>query len=109
MFENSLAIAAALFLVRFVAVEASYQVAKRTAAGFRYPVGIGMRIAFRVGGPLMMFAGYKVASQASTGIDWFLASVGALIGLGCILGEPGEIASSQTGLKQKKFLGLRRG
>jgi hypothetical protein len=108
MFENSLAIAAALFLARFVAVEASYQAAKRTEAGFRYPVGIGMRIAFRVGGPLLMFAGYKIAGQASTRIDWFLAAAVALMGLGCILGEPGEIATSQTGLIQRTYLGLKR-
>lgn len=108
MLENSLAIAAALFLARFVAVEASYQAAKRTESGFRYPVGIGMRIAFRVGGPLMMFAGYKIAGQASAGIDFFLASVVALIGLGCVLGEPGEIATSEGGLHQKRFLGIKK-
>ena len=108
MFEDSLAIAAALFLARFVAVEASYQTAKKAGAGFRYPVGIGMRVAFRVGGPVILFAAYKVAAQASTRIDWFLVLMGALMGLGCILGEPGEIATSQTGLIQKRFLGLKK-
>ena len=44
MFEDSFVIASALLLARFVAVEASYQTARRTGKGFRFPVGIGMRI-----------------------------------------------------------------
>jgi len=103
---DSLLIAAALFLVRFVAVEASYQRARRTRSGFRYPVGAGLRVTFRVGGPLLIFVGYKMSQTSVTKFDWAAAVAVAVMGLGCILGEPGEIETSPSGITLKRFLGI---
>ncbi len=105
---DSLLLAAVLFLVRFIAVEASYQRAKRTHSGFRYPVGVGLRVLFRVGGPLLIFVGYKMSEISVTKFDWVAAVAVALLGLGCIFGEPGEIETSPSGITLKRFIGIER-
>jgi hypothetical protein len=107
MFSDSLILAFVLFLVRFIADEAAFQKAKRTGSGFRFPVGIGLRIVFRLGGPFLIFAGYMVQRQSSGNLAWMLAALSALMGFACIFGEPGEIVTSPRGIKQKNYLGLK--
>jgi hypothetical protein len=107
MFSNSLIIAFALFMVRFIALEATYQKAKRTSTGFRFPVGIGLRVMFRVGGPFLIYASYKASEQIATNAGRIVSVIVALMGLGCILAEPAEIITSAAGLKQKFYLGLK--
>lgn len=104
---DALLFAVVLLLVRFIAVEASYQRAKRSPAGARYPVGVGLRILFRAGGPFLILVGFKMAEQASTTFDWVAAAAVALLGLCSILGEPGEIVTGPAGVVQKSLLGLR--
>ena len=106
--ETSLIIAFSLFLVRFIAEEAVLQRGKQTLSGFQFPVGIGLRILFRAGGPLMIFVGYKMLEQARNSFDQVMAVVVALGGLGCILGEPGEIVVTRDGVVQRSLLGLKR-
>lgn len=108
MIGQSLVIAFALFLVRFIAEEAAFQRARRTAAGARFPVGIGLRILFRPGGPFLILVGYKMTQQASNNFDWVMAFLVALMGLGCILGEPGEIEATPNALIQRSLLGLKK-
>lgn len=108
MIGRSLIIAFALFLVRFIAAEAAFQRAKRTAAGLRFPVGVGLRILFRLGGPFLIFVGYKMTQQASNQFDWVMALLVAGMGLGCILGEPGEIEVTPRALIQRSLLGLKK-
>jgi hypothetical protein len=105
---NSLIIGFALFLVRFIALEAVLQRAKRTAASVRFPVGIGLRIIFRLGGPFLLFVSYKMAQGASTTFDYVTAAMVAAMGVGCLLAEPGEIVATSGGLFQRSFLGLKR-
>jgi hypothetical protein len=103
-----LPVAAAIFVVRFVGAEAVYQRAKRTAQGLRFPAGLGLRLTFRLGGPLMLYAAYKVASTATTKLDWGLSIIGAIFALACLLGELGPITATATGVAQTTLLGLRR-
>ena len=107
MLSESLLLGFALFLVRFIADEASFQRAKRSGSGFRFPVGIGLRITFRLGGPFLILAGYMMRRQSSTTFSAIVAVASALMGLACLLGEPGEILTSPLGVKQKVYLGLR--
>ena len=100
-------LAFAVFLVRFVAVEASYQRAKRTASGVRYPVGIGLRIGLRAGGPFLIFVAYKTSQEAATVFDWVVVAAVAFLGFAAIFSEPGEIVTKPGGLSQKTWLGLR--
>lgn len=100
-------LAFALFLVRFVAAEASYQRAQRIGSGYRFPVGVGLRITYRLGGPFLIFVGFKMAQQASGRFDWSTSGLVALLGLGCLLAEPGEIVASSSGVTQKTLLGIR--
>lgn len=106
--ETSFIIAFSLFLVRFIAAEAIFQHGKQTVSGYRFPVGMGLRILFRAGGPLMIFVGYKMLGQARNGFDQAMAVVVALGGIGCVLGEPGEILVTQDSLVQQSMLGLRK-
>jgi len=71
-------------------------------------VGIGLRILFRLGGPFLIFVGYKMTQQASDHFDWVVAVLVAVMGLGCILGEPGEIAVTPSALVQKSLLGMKK-
>jgi hypothetical protein len=108
MFNTSLEIIASLLMVRFVAMEALYQRAKRTKSGLRFPVGIGIRIMLRVGGPFLFFVAYKILEHGVTKATPFIAILIAVMGLACILGEPGEITTGPEGIKQRKMLGLQR-
>lgn len=108
MLGASLIIGFALFLVRFIALEATFQRAKRTGSQVRFPVGIGLRALFRLGGPFLLFVSYKMAEEASSRFDYVTAVLVAAMGLGCILAEPGEIIATPEGLIQNSFLGLRR-
>jgi hypothetical protein len=105
---DALPVAAAIFLVRFVAAEANYQRAKRTTQGLCFPAGLGLRVMFRLGGPAMLYAAYKTLSAAATDLDRGLSIIGAAIALGCLLGEPGPITVTATGVVQMTLLGLRR-
>jgi hypothetical protein len=107
MIETSIEMIASLFMVRFIAMEAVYQRAKRSGSGLRFPVGIGLRILLRVGGPIGMYAGCKMFGESATGFDTIVSVAVALLGSCCILIEPGEIATGPEGIKQKKFLGLQ--
>ena len=97
----------ALFLVRFIALEAVFQRAKRTGSSTRFPVGIGLRILFRLGGPLLIFVGYKMTRGASSVFDQATAVLVAAMGIGCLIGEPGEIIVTPDGLVQTYLLGLK--
>jgi hypothetical protein len=107
MINNALVTGFALLLVRFIAAEAAFQRAKRVGSSTHFPVGFGLRLLFRIGGPFLIFVGYKMTEQASGLFDWTTAILVAAMGLGCILAEPGEIISTPTGLVQKSLLGLR--
>ena len=61
-----------------------------------------------MGGPVLVFAGYKVSAQAVTPIDWFLVGACVLMGAGCILCEPCEIASRPQGLRERRFPGIKK-
>lgn len=107
MIENALITGFALFLVRFIASEAVFQRAKRVGSSTHFPVGLGLRILFRVGGPFLIFVAYKMTEQASGLFDSTIAILVAVMGLGCLFAEPGEIISTPMGLVQKSLLGLR--
>jgi hypothetical protein len=107
MLGNALIIGFALFLVRFVALEAVFQRAKRTASSVRFPVGIGLRILFRLGGPFLLLVGYKMLQQAANRFDQVTAILVAAMGIGCLLGEPGEIIATPRGLIQRSVFGLK--
>ncbi|MBS1854834.1 MAG: hypothetical protein JST11_05680 [Acidobacteria bacterium] len=108
MLGTSLIIGFALLLVRFVALEAVFQRARRTASVVRFPVGIGMRVLFRLGGPFLLFVSYKMAQEASTTFDYVAAALVAVLGVGCLIAEPGEITATPNGLVQTSLLGLKR-
>ena len=108
MAGNALVLGFALFLVRFIASEAVFQRAKHAGAAVYFPVGIGLRILFRLGGPFLIFVAYKMTEQAASQFDWAMTLLVALMGIGCVLSEPGEIVATQGGLIQKSFLGLRK-
>lgn len=108
MLGNALILGFAIFLVRFVAAEAAFQHAKRRALAVHFPVGLGLRVLFRLGGPLLMFVGFKMAQEAAIPFDWAMATLVALMGIGCVLAEPGEIVATPEGLVQKAVLGLRK-
>ena len=107
MLGNALIIGFALFLVRFVALEAVFQRAKHTASSIRFPVGIGLRILFRLGGPFLILVGYKMMHQSVNRFDQVTAILVAAMGIGCILGEPGEIIATPGALIQRSLLGLK--
>jgi hypothetical protein len=107
MFETSFEIIASLLMVRFIAMEAIYQRAKRAKSGLRFPVGIGLRIMLRVGGPFLVFVAYKTMEEGVPRVGVIIPIAIALLGAACVLGEPGEIATGPEGIKQKKFLGLQ--
>jgi hypothetical protein len=108
MLGNALIIGFALLLVRFVALEALFQRARRTASSVRFPVGIGLRILFRLGGPFLIVVGYKMLQQAANRFDQVTAILVGAMGVGCLLGEPGEIIVTPGALIQASLLGLKR-
>lgn len=107
MFETSFEIIASLFMVRFIAMEAIYQRAKRTKSGYRFSVGIGLRIMLRVGGPFTVFLAYKLMEGGVTKARVVMSIVIVLLGIIFLLGEPGEIITGPEGIKLKRYLGLQ--
>ena|SRR5438105_13008587 len=101
MLGNALMIGFALFLVRFVALEAVFQRARRRGSSVHFPVGIGLRIICRQGGPFLILVGYKMAQQASSRFDQATAILVPPMGVACLLTEPGEIITTTDGLVQK--------
>ncbi len=73
-------IAVALFLVRFLASEAVFQRAKYTASAVHFPVGFGLRLLLRLGGPLGVLIGYKLSKQAANWFDWAEATLAVAMG-----------------------------
>ena len=106
--SQALPIACALLLVRFIAAEVVRQRALPTKDGQRFPVGIGVRVTLRVGGPLLLYVAYKMSEQASSTFDYIAALAVTLLGCGCVFGEPGQIAVSRRGIVQSSMLGLVR-
>lgn len=94
-------------MVRFMAMEASYQRAKWTKSGLRFPVGIFLRVMLRVGGPFALFLAYKILEEDITKFGIFAAIAIAFIGIAGTLAEPGEIATGPEGITQKRFWGLQ--
>ncbi len=70
-----------LFMVRFVAMEASYQRAKWTKSGLRFPVGIVLRVMLRVGGPFAVFSAYKMLEGGTTRSGVVVALLVVFIGI----------------------------
>ena len=103
-----LPVACALLLVRFIAAEAVRQRALPTKDGLRFPPSIGVRVTLRVGGPLALYTAYKMCQLASSTFDCIAALAVALLGCGCVFGEPGQITVSQRGIVQSSVLGLVR-
>jgi hypothetical protein len=89
MIKHALATAFVLFLIRFIASEAVLQRAKHIGPSTHFPVGIGLRILFRAGGPFLIFVGYKMTEQASGAFDRTTSALVALICIGCLFLEPG--------------------
>ena len=106
LIARALPLACALFLVRFIAAEGIYQRAVRTRCGLQFPVGIGLRLTLRVGGPFLLFVSYKMTQQVNSTFDWVSAFLVALMGMACIVAEPGQITVSPSGLSQTSMLGL---
>jgi hypothetical protein len=107
MSDTSLEIFISLLMVRFVASEAVYRKAKWTKTGLHFPVGIVLRTMFRFGGPFLVFVAYKVMEEDVTRAGKVFPIIIALMGVGCILVEPGEIIACPEGIKYKKYLGLQ--
>jgi len=105
---QALPIACALLLVRVLAAEAVHQRAVRTKAGLRFPIGLGLRVTFRLGGPFLLFVAYKMSQEAKSSIDYAAALAVAVLGCGCVFGEPGPITVSQHGVVQASMLGMLR-
>jgi hypothetical protein len=55
-----------------------------------------------------MLVGYRMLQQALTVFDRTTAILVAMMGIGCLLGEPGEIITTPAGVTQRSLLGLRR-
>ena len=108
MIGNALVIGFALFLVRFIATESRFQRARRTPTSVRFPVGLGLRLICRLGGPFLILVGYKMLERADNRFDQGSALLVAAIGMGCLVGEPGEIIVSEDELNQRSLLGLKR-
>jgi len=98
----------AVLLVRFIAMEAVFQRARRSGAGLRFPVGFVLRLVCRLGGPCLLFAGYQVALGAVSGFDWLVVALSWVMALGCVFAEPGEIETAPDALIQTSLVGLRK-
>jgi hypothetical protein len=106
--ETAVTIAVAILLTQFVATEASYQRAKRKGEDVRFPVGIGLRLVLRAGGPFAIYIGYKMLEQASSTFDQALGVVFMLFApVFIVFVDPGEIRATHKGLLKRRLLGLR--
>lgn len=104
---TAVVLAFAIFFVRFIAAEASYQRARRTGHEYHFPVGVGLRILFRLGGPFLIFVGFKMGQQAATSFDGITSGLVAAMGVACLLVEPDEIVTTPNGVIQTRLFGLR--
>jgi|WetSurMetagenome_2_1015567.scaffolds.fasta_scaffold116848_2 hypothetical protein len=108
MYDSAFTVFISLLMVHFVGMEAVYQRAKWTGSGLRYPVGIALRATLRVGGPLIIYASYKILQEGTTRLGMVITVLIGCLGIACILGEPGEITTSLDGIKCRKYFGLQK-
>jgi hypothetical protein len=72
----------------------------------RFPIGIGLRVGLRLGGPFILFLAYKMAEVATNTFDMVAAGLICAMGVASVVGEPGEIQTTPSGLVQRSMLGL---
>jgi hypothetical protein len=104
MYDTAFTVGIALFMLRYVGMEAVYQRAKWTGSGLRFPTAITLRVLFRVGAPLLLYASFRVFEES----EIFVAATGGILGLACLLWEPGEISTDGEGVKYKRYFGLQK-
>jgi hypothetical protein len=104
--QSSLVIAIAILLVRFLALEATFQRAK-SGSELRFPPAAGIRIIARLGGPFLLFVSYEMIQPPLKSLDWLAALVTGGLAVYALVAEPGEILVSSDGLRQRSLFGLR--
>lgn len=106
--ERSLSLLAAVLLVRFVALEALYQRARRVGDELRFPAGATLRIILGIGVPLCLYGAYEASLIARETGEWWLPAICLTFVVLAIIGDPGEIRARPNGIELVRLLGLRR-
>jgi hypothetical protein len=106
--ENSFSILVAILLVRFVALEATYQRAIRLGLAWRFPVGMTLRIILGVGLPLCLYVCYETYLLANQTGEWWLLPICLSFATLFVFCDPGDIRTSARGIELVRWLGLKR-
>lgn len=106
--ESSLPLLAAILLVRFVGLEASYQRARQLGSEWRFPVGATFRFILGVGPPLSLYGCYEAYLLADETSEWWFLPICLGLTALFIFGDPGEIRASAKGIELVRWLGLKR-
>lgn len=106
--EQALPLLAAVLLVRFVALEATYQKARRVGAELRFPAGRILRVLLGVGLPLCFYGAYEATILARQTGEWWLPVICLAFVALAIAGDPGEIRVRPDGIISLRVFGLLR-
>lgn len=97
-----------VLLLHLVASEASWQAAKRTVRGARYPGGLILRVAARLGPLFILYVLYFVAVPPINDYETQLRIVCTPLIMLIALIEPREIRTNRDGATQLGFFGIGR-
>lgn len=98
-----LTIVVSLIAVRWLAVEARAERARRDGETTLYRAPLGVRVLFGVGFLGMVYgAGVEALNR-----DWWVSVLLAILGIFCLSQWPSELGVSKTGIFEHKWFGLR--
>lgn len=106
--ERTIALLAAILLLRFATSEAQYQRAKRNGRKLVFPPGVGLRLILGLGGPFVAYVTYRVAVQARETGEWWLPVLTGFIAMGSLLFRPPTIQIDESGISATGLLGRKQ-
>jgi hypothetical protein len=97
----------AIFGIRFIATEATFERSSRRGEVNIYRPVIGLRLCFSMGLPIFLIGAVQIARQGNLREDWrFLAGFLALA-FGMIVFWPSTIVVTRSGISASRWLGIK--
>ncbi len=97
----------AIFGIRFIALEATFERASRRAESSRYRPVFGLRLLFGLGLPIFLIGAVQVASHGSLREDWRFVAIFLVFALGMLVFWPSTIVVTRSGIAASRWLGIK--
>jgi len=104
---SSLILGLAIFAVRFVASEATFERSSKRAGVSKYRPVFGIRLTFGMGIPIFLIGAFQIATQGHLREDWSSLAIFLVLASGMIVFWPRTIAITSAGISELRWFGLK--